>query len=63
MKGILEEANAMGPQITSWRRDLHQIPELGLETPETSAYILQELKKMGAEDIKEKIGGWGVPPL
>lgn len=60
MKAILDEAAAMGEQITAWRRDLHQIPELGLETPETSAYIVQELKKMGASDIREKIGGWGV---
>ncbi|NLO59107.1 MAG: amidohydrolase, partial [Synergistaceae bacterium] len=60
MKGILEEARSMSEEITAWRRHLHEIPELGLETPKTAAFIVQELKKMGVGDIREKIGGWGV---
>ena len=39
MKRILEEAKALGAQIVAWRRELHQFPELGLETPQTEAYI------------------------
>lgn len=34
-----------------WRRELHQIPELGMDLPQTSAYIKQELAKM---DIPSK---------
>jgi amidohydrolase len=63
MQHILEKANEISAEITEWRRHLHEIPELGLETPKTAAYIVQELKKMGAEDIREKIGGWGVSAL
>ncbi|MDD2454277.1 MAG: amidohydrolase [Synergistales bacterium] len=60
MKDILEEAGSMSEEITAWRRHLHEIPELGLETPKTAAFIVQELKKMGVGNIREKIGGWGV---
>lgn len=34
-------------QLKKWRRDLHQIPELGLQEYQTAAYIRQELDKMG----------------
>lgn len=30
-------------QVRTWRRDLHQIPELGLDLPETQAYLLDAL--------------------
>ena len=63
MNSILEEAKKLGPEITGWRRHLHGIPELGLETPKTSAYIVEELKKMGVKEIREKVGGWGVTAL
>ena len=38
-------------QITKWRRDLHQIPELGLEEFKTSQYVKKELEKMGYQPI------------
>ena len=34
-------------QLKKWRRDLHQIPELGLQEFQTAAYIRRELEKMG----------------
>ena len=46
-------------QIIKWRRDLHQIPETGLELPETSNYIEQELDKMGIE-YKSGVAGSGI---
>ena len=63
MNSILEEAKKLAPEITAWRRHLHGIPELGLETPKTSTYIVQELRKMGVEEIRERVGGWGVTAL
>ncbi len=33
--------------IVKWRRDLHQIPEIGLDLEQTSAYIRAELDQMG----------------
>ncbi|MGL5515081.1 MAG: M20 metallopeptidase family protein [Sporomusa sp.] len=34
-------------QIVQWRRDLHQIPELGNELPLTSKYVQDHLNEMG----------------
>ncbi|WP_368250720.1 M20 family metallopeptidase [Enterococcus sp. 2201sp1_2201st1_B8_2201SCRN_220225] len=47
---ITKEVTALLPQVKRWRRDLHQIPELGLEEYETCAYLKKELKKMGIRD-------------
>ena len=37
------------PQVTEWRRDLHQHPELSNREVRTSALVAKELKKMGLE--------------
>jgi hippurate hydrolase len=34
-------------ELVNWRRDLHQIPELGLKEYQTKAYLKKELEKMG----------------
>lgn len=34
-------------ELKRWRRELHQIPEIGLKEYETAAYIRKELEKMG----------------
>lgn len=44
-----DEAKCMEEQLISWRRDLHQIPELGLHLPKTVAYICNELDQMGID--------------
>ena len=46
-RSIFNEAQAMQDTLSAWRRQLHQTPELGLELPQTSAFIQQELTKMG----------------
>src|SRR5699024_11113331 len=33
----------------TWRRDLHRIPELGLDLPQTSRYVMERLDEMGVE--------------
>lgn len=43
---FFEEATALKEQLIAWRRDIHQMPEIGLETPNTSAYIQSELTKL-----------------
>ncbi|WP_294580463.1 M20 family metallopeptidase [uncultured Thomasclavelia sp.] len=37
--------------VKKWRRDLHQIPEIGLQEYQTSAYLRQELEAMGYQPI------------
>lgn len=44
-------------QIIGWRRALHAIPEIGFNTPLTEKFILGELEKIGAEDIRHSKGG------
>lgn len=41
------QAKDLQDQIVAWRRDLHQIPEIGIHNPLTQAYICAELDKMG----------------
>jgi len=59
MVDIKESAKGMQEQIVSWRRDLHQIPEIGLETPKTAAYVMSKLDEMGIE-YKSKVAGHGI---
>lgn len=36
----------MESELISWRRHIHQFPEMGLELPETVAYVQNALEKM-----------------
>ena len=46
-------------QIISWRRHLHQHPELSFEEFDTSDFVAEKLIEMGYE-VKRNIGGTGV---
>ena len=49
MINVLDEVRKVESDIISWRRDLHQIPELGLVLPKTTKYIKDRLDEMGIE--------------
>lgn len=49
MFDVLSEVKKIEEDIIAWRRDLHQIPELGLELPQTSKYIMNVLDEIGIE--------------
>lgn len=51
------------PQIIAWRRDLHAIPELQMNTVQTEAYIVNALREMGITEIRSGVGGHGVIAL
>lgn len=53
---IIEEVKKVEDDIIKWRRDLHQIPEVGLELPETVKYVKNRLDEMGIE-YKEMVNG------
>ena len=42
---IKTRADELAPTIVSWRRDLHQQPELGFEEVRTAAYVKERLEK------------------
>jgi len=46
---FLDEARALGPRLSAWRRALHRRPELGLDCPEASALVQKELLALGLE--------------
>ena len=48
------ECKDLQEYIVGLRRDLHQIPELGLHLPETAAYVTTELDKIGIPYICSK---------
>ena len=48
------------PDITAWRRHLHQTPELGYEVQNTAAFVAEKLREFGADDVVEGIGMTGL---
>lgn len=59
---IIKKVEEVEKYIIKCRRDLHQIPETGLNLPQTSAYVSNELKNMGIE-FRENVGVSGVVGL
>ena len=54
-QSILEQARAMLPELISLRRKLHQIPEFGLELPNTLKTILDEVSGLGEITLGKSI--------
>ena len=58
MRVDLEKVRALLPDVINFRRDLHRIPEVGLELPKTKEYVKEKLKSFGCDDPKEI--GYGI---
>jgi hippurate hydrolase len=50
----------MHDEITAWRRDLHQHPEILFDTHRTSAFVAEKLREFGCDEVVEGIGRTGV---
>ncbi len=48
------------PEITAWRRDLHENPEILFETHRTSALVADKLREFGCDEVVTGIGRTGV---
>ncbi|WP_282024698.1 M20 aminoacylase family protein [Limimaricola cinnabarinus] len=48
------------PEITDWRRDLHENPEILYETHRTSALVAEKLRAFGCDEVVEGLGRTGV---
>lgn len=44
---VNKTAQELHRDIIKWRRDLHQVPEIGLELEQTSAYVRARLEELG----------------
>ena len=56
---LLENAEALEPQIIAWRRDFHMHPELGFNEYRTAGVVAQTLRDMGLE-VSTGVGKTGV---
>ena len=50
-------------EITAWRRDIHEHPEILFETHRTSALVADKLKEFGCDEVVTGIGRTGVVGL
>ncbi len=48
------------PEISRWRRDIHQHPELLYETHRTSALVTEKLREFGCDEVVGGLGRTGV---
>jgi len=48
------------PEITAWRRDFHEHPELQYDTHRTSGIVAAKLREFGCDEVVEGIGRTGV---
>jgi amidohydrolase len=53
----------MQAEITAWRRDLHENPELMYDTHRTSGVVAAKLREFGCDEVVEGIGRTGVVGL
>jgi hippurate hydrolase len=47
-------------EAMAWRRDLHAIPELMFDLPETAAYVAARLEALGVDEVVRGVGRSGV---
>ncbi|SLN09612.1 putative hydrolase YxeP [Roseovarius litorisediminis] len=50
----------MHDEITAWRRDIHQHPEILFDTHRTSALVAEKLRAFGCDEVVTGIGRTGV---
>lgn len=59
-KDLLEEAGKYSGILTEIRRELHQIPEFGLDLPKTQARILQSIEGLGEITLGKNLNSIGL---
>ncbi len=57
---MMEHATAMAAELVAWRRHLHMHPEPSMEEHETAAFVVERLREIGVEEIREGVGETGV---
>jgi len=60
---VKKKAQEMSDRIIQWRRALHATPEIGFNTPVTEKFIVDELEKMGVDEIRHGKGMRGIVAL
>ncbi|GHD99322.1 amidohydrolase [Defluviimonas sp. 20V17] len=60
---VLNSIADSAEQIATWRRHIHQNPEIGLHCVKTAAFVAERLREIGADEIHESIGRTGIVAL
>lgn len=59
---ILQEAAAIQEELVAYRRQLHENPEVGMDLPNTAAFVEGKLKEFGYDNVK-RVAETGVTAL
>ena len=57
---IVNRVAAMHEEITAWRRDIHEHPELGFEVHRTAGLVADRLRGFGCDEVVPGVGKTGV---
>lgn len=57
---VLNRIADFAPEMTEWRRYLHQYPELSFDCHETAAFVAEKLRDFGVDEIHEGIARTGI---
>lgn len=61
LEHIQKSAEEVAARVVAHRRTLHQIPEVGLELPQTADYVRKVLTELGYRPENIGISGWWPP--
>jgi amidohydrolase len=57
---ILNRVSEMHAEITVWRRELHQMPELMFDVVKTAGFVESKLREFGVDEVVKGLGRTGV---
>ncbi|MEZ0172405.1 M20 aminoacylase family protein [Microvirga sp. TS319] len=57
---IINRVADLADEITAWRRDFHENPELGYDVHRTAGIVAEKLKSFGCDEVVTGIGRTGV---
>lgn len=57
---IDEAVTDAAADLVRWRRHLHEHPELSNRESQTAAYLIDQLRKIGVDDIRSGLAGHGI---
>ncbi|MBL8568052.1 MAG: amidohydrolase [Phreatobacter sp.] len=57
---IVNRISALHDEVTAWRRDIHEYPELQFDVHRTAGIVADKLKEFGCDEIVTGIGKTGV---
>ncbi|QCK84837.1 amidohydrolase [Phreatobacter aquaticus] len=57
---IVNRISALHDEVTAWRRDFHEYPELQFDVHRTAGIVAEKLKEFGCDEVVTGIGRTGV---